>query len=592
MKILLEAQLTQALNALIADGEFALAAPPEIALERSRGPEHGDFSCPLALALARELKRNPRQIAQAIVARIPGDAAIERIEIAGPGFINFFLRRGAMSQVLRTVHHQGSAFGCTDSGAGVRIQVEFVSANPTGPLHVGHGRHAAYGAVVANLLEATGHSVEREYYVNDAGRQMDILALSVWLRYLELHDQPVSFPSKGYQGAYVRDMARSLSDAHGSAFVRTSNEVVNGLPPDTKGESRDADAAREAHMDALIARARLLLEQSYKLVFDHALATQVADIRDDLAQFGVHFDRWFSERSLTTDGSVARCLEQLTEAGQIYQQDGTRWFKSSEYGDEKDRVVVRENGVPTYFTSDIAYVRNKFERGFDRIIYVWGADHHGYVPRVMAAARAQDLDASRIEIPLVQFVQLFRGGQKAQMSTRSGEFVTLRDLRVEVGNDAARFFYVMRRVEQHLDFDLDLAKSQRNDNPVHYVHYAHARIVSTQERAKERGMSVDFEQGLESLERLELDHEHALMRAVDSFPEAVAKAAAAREPHQITYYLRELANALHGYYALDGMRLLHEDDALRNARFALCEAVRIVLANGLALLGVSAPRHM
>lgn len=590
MKKLLESQLVAAIGSLREDGEFAMQDMPPLPIERSRGGDHGDFASPVALALARVLKRRPRDIADAIIARLPGDPAIERVEVAGPGFINFFLKEDALARVVAEVLGDPQRFGCSDAGAGQRIQVEFVSANPTGPLHVGHGRGAAYGAVVANLLKAVGYDVEREYYVNDAGRQMDILAVSVWLRYLEACAVSCPFPSKGYRGEYVRDNGRELQQRDGDAYLHSASAIIDGLPEDP-GESGE-ESAREAHMDALIGRCRQLLGARFEPLFQFVLDTQVEDIRDDLGQFRVDYDRWFSERSLFDAGAVDGALRQLEEAGHVYRSNGTCWFRSSAFGDEKDRVVVRENGISTYFASDIAYLRNKFERGFDHVIYVWGADHHGYVPRLKAAAQAMHIDPQRVEILLVQFAQLFRGGESVQMSTRSGQFVTLRELREEVGTDAARFFYVMRRSEQHLDFDLDLAKSQRNDNPVHYVHYAHARIASTLARAQERGMEVDFELGVANLHALSLDQERSIMSALQRFPDVVLAAARAREPHQVAFYLRELANELHGYYNLEGMRLLDEDALTRNARLSLCEAVRIVLANGLALLGVGAPDRM
>jgi arginyl-tRNA synthetase len=587
LKTLLENNLAAAITSLRDDGEFALDELPALPVTRSRGGDHGDFASPVALALARTLKRKPQELAAAIVARLPGDPRVERVEVAGPGFINFFLAEDAVTAVVAQVLEQGAAFGHCAEGAGRRVQVEYVSANPTGPLHVGHGRGAAYGAVVANLLQAVGYDVQREYYVNDAGRQMDILALSVWLRYLEGFEQTVPFPPRAYQGDYVGGMGAALRARDGDAYRRNAADVLEGLPAESSG-----DEEQEARLDSLIARCKTLLGERYRPLFDFVLAAQVQDIRADLGEFRVTFDNWFSERSLVEGGDVHDCVEQLEEAGHIYVSDETRWFRSSAFGDEKDRVVVRGNGVGTYFASDIAYLRNKFQRDFEHVIYVWGADHHGYVARLRAAALAMGIDPDQVEILLVQFAQLYRGGEKVQMSTRSGQFVTLRELREEVGADAARFFYVMRRCEQHLDFDLDLAKSQRNENPVHYVHYAHARIASTLRRAEERGMTVDFDAGLAKLSRLELEQELDLMRALQRYPEVVLAAARAREPHQVSFYLRDLAHALHGYYNLEGMRLLDEDPDLRHARLTLCEAVRTVLAAGLDLLGVSAPDRM
>jgi len=593
VKDLVQQHIARALDALAAAGELGPDALPEIPVERSRGGEHGDFASPIALALARTLRRKPRDLAERIRAELPADPRVARVEVAGPGFLNFFLTRDALSAVVRQVLEAGEGYGRGRTGAGTRVQVEFVSANPTGPLHVGHGRGAAYGAALANLLEAAGYEVQREYYVNDAGRQMDILAVSTWLRYLEQRGEPCGFPSTGYQGGYVAEMAAALAARVGDACKVAAAAVRDGLPPDPEGEDGAARAAREAHMDALIARARALLgAQRYETVFAHVRDIQVEDIRQDLAAFGVSFDRWFSERSLIESDAVASAIARLREAGHVFEDQGTLWFRSTAFGDEKDRVVVRENGAPTYFASDIAYVDDKFRRGFERVIYVWGADHHGYVARLKAAAAALGHDPERAEILLVQFAQLFRGGAKVQMSTRSGSYVTLRELREEVGRDAARFFYVTRRAEQHLDFDLDLAKSQQKENPVYYVQYAHARIASNLRRAAERGLELDLGRGLDRLERLTLGAEQELLRTLGRFPELLAAAAAAREPHQVAFYLRELANEFHAYYATDGMKLLDEDADLRNARLALCQAVAQVLRNGLALLGVSAPESM
>jgi arginyl-tRNA synthetase len=483
----------------------------------------------------------------------------------------------------------GSEFGRSRLGAGKRVQVEFVSANPTGPLHVGHGRGAAYGAVVADLLAAVGFAVHREYYVNDAGRQMDILAASVWLRYLELCGEELDFPSNGYKGDYVWDIAATLHREHADAYRCDADEVFRGVAPDARADQPDGD--KEAHIDGVIGRAKALLgDNRYRYCFELGLNTILDDIRDDLALFGVEYDEWFSERSLTEKGAVNRAIQRLREAGHLYDLDGAWWFRSSAFGDEKDRVVVRENGQTTYFASDIAYHMDKLERGFERVIDIWGADHHGYVPRVKAALRALGDDPTRLDVLLVQFAILYRGGEKVQMSTRSGEFVTLRELRKEVGRDAARFFYVMRRCEQHLDFDLDLARSQSADNPVYYVQYAHARVCSVLRQAADRGIAVDPTPGDRNLELLTEAHEQALFRELARYPEVVEAAAVNKEPHQLTQYLRELANGLHTYYT--SHQFLVADERLRDARIKLILAVRQVLRNGLGLIGVSAPEAM
>ena len=570
-----------------------LPTAADIVVERSRGGEHGDFACPIAMSLARVLKRNPRDIAQQIVQYLPSDDAIDKVEVAGPGFLNFFVASAAATAVIAQVLDAQERYGCGEVGDGQRVQVEFVSANPTGPLHVGHGRGAAYGAALANILAAAGFDVQREYYVNDAGRQMDILATSTWLRYLQHHGQQCPFPAKGYQGDYVRDMALSLSEQVGDEYVVSAQALLVDLPDDPGGADKASDAAREAYIDALIAAAKSLLgAHRYEQVFAHVRDVQVSDIRADLQDFGVVFDRWFSEQSLKDSGAVDDSIARLQASDHIYDNDGTLWFRSTRFGDEKDRVVVRDNGAATYFASDIAYVDEKISRDFDRIIYVWGADHHGYIARLKAATQALGHDPEKVEILLVQFAQLFSGGKKMQMSTRSGEYVTLRTLREEVDRDAARFFYVMRRSEQHLDFDLDLAKSKRKDNPVFYVQYAHTRIASNLRKATEQGIGLDQACGLAALERLSLDGELNLMSILARFPEQVCNAALAREPHQIAFYVRELANQFHSYYDTKGMKLLDDDAQLRNARLVLCAAVGQVIRNALALLDVSAPESM
>jgi len=466
------------------------------------------------------------------------------------------------------------------------VQVEFVSANPTGPLHVGHGRGAAYGAVVADLLEAVGFDVHREYYVNDAGRQMDILATSVWLRYLELADEELLFPANGYRGDYVWDIAATLHREHGNDYRHSAAEVFDAIPAD-----EPAGGDKELHIDALIDRTKQLLgDNRYRFVFELALNTILDDIRDDLGLFGITYQDWFSEKSLVESGAVNKAIDKLRAAGHLYEKEGAWWFKSTDLGDEKDRVVIRDNGQMTYFASDIAYHMQKLERGFDRVIDVWGADHHGYVPRVKAALEAMGEDKDRLDVLLVQFAVLYRSGEKVQMSTRSGQFVTLRELRKEVGRDAARFFYVMRKCEQHMDFDLDLAKSQSNDNPVYYVQYAHARVCSVIRQAGEKQLAVEPSAGMENLELLSEEHETVLMKQLSRYPEVVEMSALNEEPHQLTHYLRDLANDFHSYY--NKSQFLVDDGKLRDARIKLILAVREVLRNGLNLIGVSAPEQM
>jgi arginyl-tRNA synthetase len=583
------------------DGLDAAAGQGRIQVERTRDPAHGDFATNAALVLAKVARAKPRDLAAKLVAALPDSPLVARVDIAGPGFINFFLAEGAYLELIPTILAAGPAYGRSERGAGERVQVEFVSANPTGPLHVGHGRGAAYGAVVASLLEAVGYQVHREYYVNDAGRQMDILATSVWLRYLELCGEELRFPANGYRGDYVWDIAASLHREHGDAYRQDASSVFDAIVEDAPSADEFNDAGdplpdaprgdKEAHIDALIARAQQLLgDNRYRLVFELGLNTILDDIREDLAGFGVTYQEWYSERTLAERGAVTKAIERLRAAGHVYEREGALWFRSSDFGDEKDRVLVRENGQSTYFASDIAYHADKLERGFSRVIDIWGADHHGYVPRVKAALQALGDDPARLEVLLVQFAILYRGGQKVQMSTRSGDFVTLRELRREVGADAARFFYIMRRCEQHLDFDLDLAKSQSNDNPVYYVQYAHARIESVLRQAADKGLPIEGDAARAPLARLGEPHEQSLLRTLSRYPEVVLSAALDAEPHQLTQYLRELATDFHAYY--NAHQFIVEDQGLREARGALILAVRQVLRNGLGLIGVSAPEAM
>ncbi len=576
----------QALLDLRRSGELALPGEPDFVIERARSREHGDYASNIALLLAKAVGRKPRELAEAIVRTLPPSQHVEKVELAGPGFINFHLTHACRLGVLRRIGEQGERYGHAEPGSRESITVEFVSANPNGPLHVGHGRGAAYGASLANLLEAAGHAVQREYYVNDAGRQMDILAVSVWLRYQELGGVAVRFPDNGYRGDYVVEIARALRAELGDRLRHSAVEISADLPADA------ADGGdKEIHVDALIARARSLLgEADYRLLFDAGLKWCLADIRDDLAAFGVHHDSFFSERSLMTDGYVSRAIALLDERGHLYQDGGATWFRATAFGDDKDRVVVRDNGVATYFASDLGYLLSKFERGYERVLYVFGADHHGYIARLKAAAQGLGLDPARIEIELVQFAILYRDGARVQMSTRAGSFVTLRELRDEVGNDAARYFYVMRGNDQHLDFDLDLAKKHSNDNPVYYIQYAHARICALLRQLAEKHWTFNRSAADAGRALLVEDSERSLLDELMRFPEMVEAAADQRGPQIVANYLRELAAAFHSYY--NGVAILVDDEALRNARLGLCLATRQVLVNGLGLLGVAAPESM
>ncbi len=562
-------------------------------LTRTKDRSHGDFASNIAMVASKSAGMKPRDLAEKIVSALPHVAEISKVEIAGAGFINFFLNADQRFAVLEQILAQGEQFGRSQVNAGQKIQVEFVSANPTSSLHVGHGRGAAYGMTVANLLEATGASVEREYYVNDAGRQMDILATSTYLRYLELLGQTIVFPKNAYQGDYVKDIAQSIIDQDGKDYVRPVADVYANVPEDVqyaehldeKGEKIILSGDKEKHIDGLIANSQQLLGDDYRIFHQAALSAILDDIKQDLGEFGVQFDRWFSEASLVE--KIDEALDTLQQRGYLYEQDGNLWFKSTEFGDEKDRVVKRRNGQTTYFASDIAYHLDKLQRGYTHIVDIWGSDHHGYIARVKAAIQAMGFDPAKLTVLLVQFVSLWRGGEMVQMSSRSGQYVTLRELREEVSNDAARFYYVMRKSEQHIDFDLDLAVSQSKDNAVYYIQYAHARIC----RMLEKVPSFDVTQAQNVVSRLTLDVETEILAKLASYPDIVVRASHAYEPHQIGNYLKELSALFHGWY--NEHRVLNDDDMdLTHARLALSVAVQQVIKNGLTLLGVSAPTAM
>jgi arginyl-tRNA synthetase len=586
MKQKIEGLLLHAFAALKTSGVIDQSVVPNIVVERTRDASHGDFSSNMALTLAKTAKTNPKLLAEKILALLPQDKHIINVELAGPGFINFFIDRNAQYDIIKRIHNEGPGFGLSNIGAGKKVQVEFVSANPTGPLHVGHGRGAAYGSVVADLLAAVGFDVHREYYVNDAGRQMDILATSIWLRYLEVCGEVLPFPSNAYRGDYVRDIAWNIHNTAGNEYRRPAELIVENIPLD---EPQGGD--KEAHIDAMIVRAKTLLGTSlYRDFFQMGLNTILEDIKDDLEEFGVDYQQWFSEQQLMEDGSVDIAVARLRAGGHLYEQDGAVWFASSKLGDEKDRVVIRENGQYTYFASDIAYHMNKLDRGFDQIVDIWGADHHGYVPRIKAAITALGTDEAKLKVLLVQFAILYRGDEKVQMSTRSGEFVTLRQLRNEVGKDAARFFYVMRRSEQHMDFDLKLATSKSNENPVFYVQYAYARVCSVLRQLDEKGWERNLLSGMDNRTRLTEEHEVNLIAILARYPEVLERAALQYEPHQLVQYLRELATAFHTYY--NAHQFLVDDAQIRDARLNLICAVKQVLSNGLGLLNITTPESM
>jgi arginyl-tRNA synthetase len=558
---------------------------PPIEIERTRDAAHGDFASSIALKLARSARRNPRELAQSILAALPASPLVARTEVAGAGFINFHLAPAAYTAELEAIRARGAAYGRSEVGGGKRVLVEFVSANPTGPLHVGHGRHAAYGASLASLLSTVGFAVTREFYVNDAGRQVDILAVSVWLRYLELCGETVPFPSNGYRGDYLRPIAQELLDLEQRRLARPGNKVFSELPADAPAGDK------ERHIDALIERSRALLgKEAFDRVLTFSLQRMLAEIRADLGEFGVEFENWYSERSFVASGAIDRALERLRTDGHVYEKDGALWFRASAFGDVEDRVVVRENGAKTYFASDIAYHFDKRARGFEQLIDVLGADHHGYVARVRAGLAAMGQPAECLEVLLIQLVTLYRGEEKLAMGKREGQFVTLRQLRTEVGNDAAHFFYLMRSNDQHLDFDLELAKKRSTDNPVFYVQYAHARVASLMKEVQARGLTYDANLGHAQLQLLTTPQETALLKALSAYPEVLQDAANNRAPHLIVHYLRTLASDFHKNY--EANRIIGAPTELLNARLALALGLQQVVRNGLGLLGVSAPESM
>lgn len=535
-----------------------LQSMPEcIELQIPKVPEHGDYASNIALSLTRSLKRNPREIAAEIVKNLKNsEGLIEKVEIAGPGFLNFFVKPDAWHQTLREIHSRAEDYGLQNVGEGKKVQVEFVSANPTGPLHIGHGRGAATGDVLARILATCGYDVEREYYINDAGNQMDTLGRSLYYRYQQELGATVDFPEGHYQGDYMRDLARELVREAGNRYQESGVEEV--LPEFTR------------------------------FAGEHILA----GIKEDLDVFGVSFDHWFSERILHDEDAVQKTIKALESSGYVYQEEGAKWFRSTAFGDEKDRVVVRANGMSTYFAADLAYHKNKFERGYDTVVDIWGADHHGYVERMLAGIEALGRQRTDLQVILVQLVNLLRSGKPVAMSTRAGEFVTLREVIDEVGKDAARFIFLIRRSDSPLDFDLEVAKMQSNDNPVFYVQYAHARLCSVFEVARERGVRCEWmdDGTAPKLDLLVHPQELAIIQMLGEYPEVVASSAKCLEPHRIPYYLHELVSLFHSYYNQN--RILGDDPDLTQARLYLAAAIRLVLGNALRLLGVSAPQKM
>jgi len=552
IKELLQEAIGQAAQDAMTDGVFCLPVLPPVMLEIPPQKEFGDYATNFAMQMAREAKTNPRKIAAAIIERLQFPW-LEKAEIAGPGFINFYLKPDWLYAVLADIIEAGESFGQTDAGQGEKVQVEFVSANPTGPLHVGHGRGAAVGSALANLLQMAGYNVEKEYYINDAGNQMDNLALSVNARYLELLGIETDFPEDGYHGQDIIVTAQRIIAQDGEKYLKISQQ------------------------------------ERLDLFKELARQEKLSILREDLEAFGVTFDIWFSEKCLHESGDIEETCKTLQKNGFIYEQDGALWLKSTDYGDDKDRVVIRDNGVPTYLAADIAYHHDKFKRGFQKVINIWGADHHGYICRVKAAVSALGYHADDLEVLILQMVNLFQGGEVVKMSKRTGQGVTLAELIEEVGCDAARFFFIMRSIDSQLDFDMDLAKSRSNDNPVYYIQYAYARIASVFRQLEEIGSSIDRQDAV-NMELLTTPYELDLIKKMGEFPDEVASAAQERAPHRIARYAHELAGLFHSFY--NQCRIIGVDTELQTARIALITAVQITIRQTLKILGVSAPEKM
>ncbi len=578
MKHKIRQLLKLSLDALVTAGEIdANAVPAQIPVERPRRSGQGDYASGIALAMARTTARKPRDLATLIQTNLPLTSQVLSTEIAGPGFINFFLSEKALTDVIEEVLEQREAYGSGVIEAPQKILLEYVSANPTGPLHVGHGRGAAFGDALARLLRAAGHRVDTEYYVNDVGRQMDILSISVWIRYLQIQGIDEPLPKSAYQGQYILDIAARFGEQRELQFNSQDFPQLAAV-----------GANDDQILDSLIAQIRRWLgKDQFDRLRKFVLDEMVQVIRSDLAKIGVFQDQWFYESQVAETGELEAAIRTLEANGSVYEANGATWFRSSDYGDEKDRVLRRSNGELTYFAPDIAYHLNKLRRGYDLAINIWGADHHGYIARMKAAVKAAGECPERLQIYIVQFAALWRGKEKIPMSTRAGEFVSLEEMTDEIGKDATRFFYAMRKPDQHLDFDLELAKSQSNENPVYYVQYAHARICSVFRQMAERGIQRITDCNNASLvEEVELN----LTRQISRFPEVVESAAQGFEPHQVAYYLRDLSTDFHSFY--NRVRVLDCEPAIRNARLNLIDAVRQTLVNGLRILGVSAPKSM
>ena len=558
----------------------------KVSIQENKEKSHGDYASNLAMVIAKDLSQTPREVAEKICSLLPSEEWIEKVNIAGPGFINFYLKKDTHNEILLLIEESGRDFGRNNSGNGERVLIEYVSSNPTGPLHVGHGRGAAFGSVLSELLRCAGYKVDEEYYVNDHGRQMNILTISIWLRYLHQNGQELKFSKKGYQGVYVEQLAKQLAEEKGTKYNLKENE--SDLLELLEAQETEED------LDRLIGWGKSFLKENFEEIREFSLREIMSSIKEDLKLFGVNHNLWFNESSMYSNKidlpDIDKSIKLLSESGFLYEKEEALWFKSTEFGDDKDRVVKRANSDNTYFASDISYHLDKYDRGYDRIINVWGADHHGYLPRVSAAMEALGKSRDKLEVVFIQFANLLRNGEKVSMSTRGGEFIPLIELIEEVSSEAARFFYINRKADQHLDFDLDLAKSQTKDNPLYYIQYAHARICGVFETLKKEGMKLYQELGLDNLNLLNLDKEIEIQKMLLQYPEVISRAAKNSEPHLICYYLKDLSGLFHSYY--NSERFLVDDEKLMNSRLFLLKGTKQVISNGLEILGIGAPESM
>ena len=558
----------------------------KVSIQENKEKSHGDYASNLAMAVAKDLSQTPREVAEKICSLLPSEEWIEKVNIAGPGFINFYLKKDTHNEILLLIEESGRDFGRNNSGNGERVLIEYVSSNPTGPLHVGHGRGAAFGSVLSELLRRAGYKVDEEYYVNDHGRQMNILTISIWLRYLHQNGQELKFSKKGYQGVYVEQLAKLLAEEEGTRYNLKESE--SDLLELLEAQETEED------LDRLIGWGKSFLKENFEEIREFSLREIMSSIKEDLKLFGVNHNLWFNESSMYSNKidlpDIDKSIKLLSESGFLYEKEEALWFKSTEFGDDKDRVVKRANSDNTYFASDISYHLDKYDRGYDRIINIWGADHHGYLPRVSAAMEDLGKSRDKLEVVFIQFANLLRNGEKVSMSTRGGEFIPLIELIEEVSCEAARFFYINRKADQHLDFDLDVAKSQTKDNPLYYIQYAHARICGVFETLKKEGMKLNQELGLDNLNLLNLDKEIEIQKILLQYPEVISRAAKNSEPHLICYYLKDLSGLFHSYY--NSERFLVDDEKLMNSRLFLLKGTKQVISNGLEILGIGAPESM